>query len=136
MGSHWNKVLECLNACSWKFNTNESSHPLFPKQIADVAFELCLGFFPKLTIEVFSTCLDGFRKVVGAEQGGLRAEKDDWQFQNANFIRSQPRLLENVKRKVQCLTYILYYQSFQPSSLSCNTLLCHISWPNNNSKIT
>jgi hypothetical protein len=47
-----------------------------------------------------SICLDGFRKVVGAEQGGLRAEKDDWQFQNANFIRSQPRLLENVKRKV------------------------------------
>ncbi|CAB3989399.1 heat shock factor 1 isoform X3 [Paramuricea clavata] len=41
----------------------------------------------------------GFRKVVGAEQGGLKAEKDDWQFQNANFIRSQPRLLENVKRK-------------------------------------
>ena len=53
----------------------------------------------KLSFGLLSTCLDGFRKVVGAEQGGLRAEKDDWQFQNANFIRSQPRLLENVKRK-------------------------------------
>jgi hypothetical protein len=57
-----------------------------------------------------SICLDGFRKVVGAEQGGLRAEKDDWQFQNANFIRSQPRLLENVKRKVdsKIILYRIY----------------------------
>lgn len=44
--------------------------------------------------------LDGFRKIVGTDQGGLKADKDDWQFQNVNFIRSQPRLLENVKRKV------------------------------------
>jgi hypothetical protein len=65
-------------------------------------FENFLNFDPSAIIErqfcfIFS---DGFRKVVGAEQGGLKAEKDDWQFQNANFIRSQPRLLENVKRKV------------------------------------
>ncbi|XP_046842486.1 heat shock factor protein 1-like isoform X2 [Xenia sp. Carnegie-2017] len=41
----------------------------------------------------------GFRKIVGTDQGGLKADKEDWQFQNVNFIRSQPRLLENVKRK-------------------------------------
>jgi len=41
----------------------------------------------------------GFRKVIGAEQGGLRSEKDEWEFFNGNFNRYHPELLENVKRK-------------------------------------
>ena len=43
---------------------------------------------------------DGFRKVIGAEQGGLRSEKDEWEFFNGNFNKYHPELLENVKRKV------------------------------------
>ncbi|XP_027052222.1 heat shock factor protein-like isoform X1 [Pocillopora damicornis] len=41
----------------------------------------------------------GFRKVIGAEQGGLRSEKDEWEFFNGNFNKYHPELLENVKRK-------------------------------------
>lgn len=43
---------------------------------------------------------DGFRKVIGAEQGGLRSDNDVWEFHNPNFQCGQPQLLENVKRKV------------------------------------
>lgn len=46
---------------------------------------------------------DGFRKVIGAEQGGLRSEKDEWEFFNGNFNKYHPELLENVKRKVCAL---------------------------------
>ena len=45
-------------------------------------------------------CADGFRKVIGAEQGALRSDKDEWEFFNQNFQQYQPELLENVKRKV------------------------------------
>lgn len=41
----------------------------------------------------------GFRKVIGAEQGGLRSERDEWEFHNTNFQRAEPQLLEHVKRK-------------------------------------
>ncbi|XP_031571142.1 heat shock factor protein-like isoform X2 [Actinia tenebrosa] len=41
----------------------------------------------------------GFRKVIGAEQGGLRSDNDVWEFHNPNFQCGQPQLLENVKRK-------------------------------------
>ena len=52
-------------------------------------------------------CVDGFRKVIGAEQGGLRSEKDEWEFFNGNFNRYHPELLENVKRKVCVLTSMM-----------------------------
>ncbi|KAK3750467.1 hypothetical protein QZH41_006261 [Actinostola sp. cb2023] len=41
----------------------------------------------------------GFRKVIGAEQGGLRSDNDVWEFHNPSFQCGQPQLLENVKRK-------------------------------------
>lgn len=45
--------------------------------------------------------VDGFRKVVHIEQGGLvKPEKDDTEFQHPYFIRGQENLLENIKRKV------------------------------------
>lgn len=45
--------------------------------------------------------LDGFRKVVHIEQGGLvKPERDDTEFQHPFFIRGQEHLLENIKRKV------------------------------------
>ena len=50
-------------------------------------------------IVLYCIVLDGFRKVIGAEQGGLRSEKDEWEFFNGNFNRYHPELLENVKRK-------------------------------------
>lgn len=50
-----------------------------------------------------SHCLfvDGFRKVVHIEHGGLlKPERDDTEFQHVFFIRGQEHLLENIKRKV------------------------------------
>lgn len=58
-------------------------------------------FLWRTVINYSTVFIDGFRKVVGADQGGLKAEKDDWQFQNSNFLRRHPHLLENVKRKVK-----------------------------------
>ena len=49
---------------------------------------------------------DGFRKVIGAEQGGLRSDKDEWEFFNQNFQQRQPELLEHVKRKVSRLSVV------------------------------
>ena len=62
---------------------------------------------------------DGFRKVIGAEQGGLRSEKDEWEFFNGNFNKYHPELLENVKRKVcalfkvrkHCLFFFFFFQA-------------------------
>lgn len=42
----------------------------------------------------------GFRKVVNLEQGSLKTEKDDLQFQHNYFVRGQEKLLEMIKRKV------------------------------------
>lgn len=50
---------------------------------------------------MYVSLLDGFRKVVHIEQGGLvKPEKDDTEFQHPYFIRGQEHLLENIKRKV------------------------------------
>ncbi|XP_030076655.1 heat shock factor protein 1 [Microcaecilia unicolor] len=49
----------------------------------------------------------GFRKVVHIEQGGLlKPEKDDTEFQHPYFLRSQEKLLENIKRKVTSVSSI------------------------------
>ena len=63
---------------------------------------MCYAYVVKLfvlTLQIKLVLLDGFRKVIGAEQGGLRSEKDEWEFFNGNFNRYHPELLENVKRK-------------------------------------
>uniref|UniRef100_A0A8B9SUE4 HSF-type DNA-binding domain-containing protein n=1 Tax=Anas platyrhynchos TaxID=8839 RepID=A0A8B9SUE4_ANAPL len=53
----------------------------------------------------------GFRKVVHIEQGGLvKPEKDDTEFQHPYFIRGQEHLLENIKRKVTSVSFLLYQQ--------------------------
>lgn len=45
--------------------------------------------------------LDGFRKVVSIEQGGLlRPERDYVEFQHPSFVRGREQLLERVRRKV------------------------------------
>ena len=47
------------------------------------------------------TLLDGFRKVVSIEQGGLlRPERDHVEFQHPSFVRGREQLLERVRRKV------------------------------------
>ncbi|XP_076044080.1 heat shock factor isoform X2 [Oratosquilla oratoria] len=43
----------------------------------------------------------GFHKVVSADSGGLRIERDDMEFAHPHFIRDQKSLLENIKRKQQ-----------------------------------
>ena len=46
--------------------------------------------------------LDGFRKVVSIEQGGLlRPERDHVEFQHPSFVRGREQLLERVRRKVR-----------------------------------
>lgn len=53
--------------------------------------------------------LDGFRKVVHIEQGGLvKPERDDTEFQHPFFIRGQEHLLENIKRKVTSVSSCRY----------------------------
>ncbi|XP_077982763.1 heat shock factor protein-like isoform X2 [Glandiceps talaboti] len=42
----------------------------------------------------------GFRKLVGIETGGLKSEKDETEFYHTYFVRGQPELLEQIKRKV------------------------------------
>lgn len=56
--------------------------------------------------------LDGFRKVVHIEQGGLvKPEKDDTEFQHPYFIRGQEHLLENIKRKVTNVSIVCVHDS-------------------------
>lgn len=43
---------------------------------------------------------DGFHKVVSADSGGLRPERDEMEFAHQHFLRGQESLLENIKRKV------------------------------------
>ena len=45
-------------------------------------------------------CVDGFRKVPNMEQGGLKVERDDVEFQHQFFVRGHEELLERIKRKV------------------------------------
>ena len=49
-----------------------------------------------------TSCLgaDGFRKVVKVDQGGLKVERDDLEFQHMYFQRGQEQLLDMIKRKV------------------------------------
>lgn len=43
----------------------------------------------------------GFHKVVSADSGGLRVERDEMEFAHPHFVRGQESLLENIKRKQQ-----------------------------------
>eukprot|EP00112_Aurelia_sp_Birch-Aquarium-sp1_P014076 Seg3011.2 transcript_id=Seg3011.2/GoldUCD/mRNA.D3Y31 product="Heat shock factor protein" protein_id=Seg3011.2/GoldUCD/D3Y31 len=42
----------------------------------------------------------GFKKVVATDQGGIRPEKDEWEFHHQNFVQGKKEILELVKRKV------------------------------------
>ena len=44
--------------------------------------------------------LDGFRKIVDAAGGGLKHEKDEWEFFHQYFQQGKPNLLQQIKRKV------------------------------------
>ncbi|KAK8736888.1 hypothetical protein OTU49_004702, partial [Cherax quadricarinatus] len=43
----------------------------------------------------------GFHKVVSADSGGLRVERDEMEFAHQHFLRGQESLIENIKRKQQ-----------------------------------
>lgn len=49
---------------------------------------------------IYTLYTDGFHKVVSADSGGLRLEKDEMEFAHQHFLRGQESLLENIKRKV------------------------------------
>lgn len=42
----------------------------------------------------------GFRKIIDASSGGLKHEKDEWEFFHPSFQQDQPNLLQQIKRKV------------------------------------
>lgn len=50
--------------------------------------------------EMIISITDGFHKVVSADSGGLRPERDEMEFAHSHFLRGQESLLENIKRKV------------------------------------
>jgi hypothetical protein len=50
---------------------------------------------------------DGFHKKVSVDAGGLKLDRDEMEFAHPCFLRNQPYLLENIKRKVSKLDLIL-----------------------------
>lgn len=42
----------------------------------------------------------GFKKVISSEHGGIKPDKDEWEFHHPNFLKSRLDLLGLVKRKV------------------------------------
>lgn len=47
--------------------------------------------------------LDGFHKLSSVENGTMDADRDEIQFSHNFFIKDQPDLLRNIKRKVRKL---------------------------------
>lgn len=89
---------------------------------------LCV-YLSKHICEYFST--DGFRKVVHVEQGGLKVEIDDLEFQHAYFQRGQIELLDLIKRKVKqvkCLSVHLHIVSLSAYLIILLQTLSHFSW--------
>ena len=46
----------------------------------------------------------GFRKVLTIEQGGLKGDKDDLEFQHPSFVHGKPELLIRIKRRAPAAT--------------------------------
>lgn len=59
--------------------------------------------FFSLLFLFFLLLSDGFHKVVSADSGGLRLERDEMEFAHPHFLRGQEALIENIKRKVTLL---------------------------------
>ena len=49
---------------------------------------------------VFFHISDGFRKIVDPKTGGLKNEKDQWEFFHPHFSKATPDDLAKIKRKV------------------------------------
>ena len=50
--------------------------------------------------DYFINVLDGFRKIVDAQSGSLKHDKDEWEFFHQCFQQNKPELLGEIKRKV------------------------------------
>ena len=44
--------------------------------------------------------LDGFKKLVSTDHGGIRSENPEWEFYHQYFMQGKVEWLENIKRKV------------------------------------
>jgi len=67
-----------------------------------------------------SGVVDGFKKLTSVDQGALHS-KDDMEFQNANFIRDEPGLMVNIKRKVvQNSMYSPWFSAYSAHTISYN----------------
>ncbi|XP_022084111.1 heat shock factor protein-like isoform X2 [Acanthaster planci] len=66
------------------------------------AKEILPKFFKHSNMASFIRQLNmyGFRKKANLEQGSLKMESDEIEFQHPNFVKGRPELLDNIKRKV------------------------------------
>ena len=49
---------------------------------------------------IFFYLLDGFKKLVSTDHGGIKSDNPEWEFHHPYFAREKSELLELVKRKV------------------------------------
>uniref|UniRef100_A0A0L8GGX5 HSF-type DNA-binding domain-containing protein n=1 Tax=Octopus bimaculoides TaxID=37653 RepID=A0A0L8GGX5_OCTBM len=78
------------------------AHVSLPYSMA-VRTHASYGLSFTLSERPFVTSRDGFRKVINLEQGSLKTEKDNLQFQHNYFVKGKENLLELIKRKRQRL---------------------------------
>ncbi len=62
--------------------------------------------------------VDGFRKIVGVDHGGLKIEKDDMEFSHPHFIQGHADQLDQIKRKVSGTKYSLFWRLNLKQTLS------------------
>ncbi|XP_063611915.1 heat shock factor protein-like isoform X2 [Penaeus indicus] len=59
----------------------------------------------------------GFHKVVSADSGGLRLERDEMEFAHPHFLRGQEALIENIKRKIPTSRTVILEENKSVSKL-------------------
>ncbi|XP_042871323.1 heat shock factor protein-like isoform X5 [Penaeus japonicus] len=62
----------------------------------------------------------GFHKVVSADSGGLRLERDEMEFAHPHFLRGQEALIENIKRKIPTSRTMILEENKSVSKLLCD----------------
>ena len=58
------------------------------------------GYLYVLWKNALPIVLDGFKKLVSTDHGGIRSENPEWEFYHQYFMQGKVEWLENIKRKV------------------------------------